>query len=91
MFRPFHDCILWTTLIPDPKRGRVLRPCFSPIIEAGGGDISMAHPFLHPWLYQLQREGIGSGRGPYRMHAQSGNFDIQTGCLSVLSHHISIK
>ena len=34
MFQLLPDCILWTTLVPDPKSRRVLWPCFPSIVQA---------------------------------------------------------
>jgi len=51
----------------------------------------MAEPFLHLGNIGFMGEGIGGGRRPHGMHAQSVDLDVQAGGLPVFPHHVPIE
>ena len=49
--------------MPHLRRRAVLRPGLPPVVEPGGGDVSVAEPLLHLGNVGLVVERVGGGRG----------------------------
>ena len=77
-------------LIPDPKRRAVLRPRLAPVVEARGGDVGVAKPFLHLGDVSLVRERIRGRRGAQRVHAQPVYLGADAGLKAVFSHDVAV-
>ena len=76
-------------LIKNPERRALLRSCFPPIVEAGGGNVRMSEPLLDFCNVRLVLEGIGAGRGPQGMSAHA--IKINATLLGVVNDDVRVN
>src|SRR5712692_8828032 len=77
-------------LIPYSKRRAVLRPHLAAVVEAGGGDVSVAEPLLDLGNIGFMGEGAGGGRGAQRMHAEAVHFSADAGFEAVFQDDVAV-
>ena len=66
-------------LVVDLEGGAALRPHFSAVVDAGGGDVGVPQPFLHLGDVGLMLQRVGRCCRPQRVRPEADDIDLERG------------